>query len=131
MAGATAVTGGLPGKDVFGNDVLNKTPQYNGDKIFYFGDTGVEQALTDNFKIKLGYDFGDWSSLLNIAYEDRNTLRDSPNSYLTNASGAAVWSGNFVQEGGGIKIAAARLGASELDRRSLSTGLRIKGDLTD
>lgn len=129
--GAVTVTGGLPGTDVFGNDVLNKTPQYDGDKIFYFGDTGVEQALTDNFKIKLGYDFDNWSSLLNIAYEDRNTLRNSPNSYLTNASGETVWSGNFVQEGEGIKIAAARLGASELDRRSLSTGLRIKGDLTD
>ncbi len=130
-AGAIAVTGGLPGKDIFGNEVLNKTAQYDGDKIFYFGDTGVEQALTDNFKIKLGYDFDDWSALLNIAYEDRNTLRNSPNSYLTNLSGETVWSGNFVQDGEGIKIAAARLGASELDRRSLSTGLRIKGSLTE
>lgn len=131
VANAVAVTGGIAGQDVFGNEVLNKTAQYDGDKIFYFGDTGVEQALTDNFKIKLGYDFENWSSLLNIAYEDRNTLRDSPNSYLTNAAGESVWSGNFVQDGEGIKIAAARLGASELDRRSLSTGLRIKGDLTE
>lgn len=131
VTGAVAVAGGLPGKDVFGNEVLNKTPQYNGDKIYYFGDTGVEQALTDNFKIKLGYDFDGWSTLLNVAYEDRNTLRNAPNSYLTNAAGETVWSGNFVQNGSGIKIAAARLGASELDRRSLSTGLRIKGDLTE
>ncbi len=130
-AGAVAVTGGLPGKDVYGNEVLNKTPQYDGDKIFYFGDTGVEQATTDNFKLKLGYDFENWSSLLNLAYEDRTTLRDSPNSYLRNAGGDTVWSGNFVQDGEGIKIAAARLGASDLDRRSLSTGLRLKGDLSD
>lgn len=130
-ANAVVVTGGVAGQDVFGNEVLNKTGQYDGDKIFYFGDTGVEQALTDNFKIKLGYDFENWSSLLNIAYEDRNTLRDSPNSYLTNAAGETVWSGNFVQDGEGIKVAPARLGASELDRRSLSTGLRIKGDLTE
>ena len=130
-AGAMVVTGGIPGKDVFGNEALNKTSQYDGDKIFYFGDTGIEKALTDNFKIKLGYDFDNWSGLLNIAYEDRSTLRDSPNSYLTNLSGETVWSGNFVQNGEGIKIPTSRLGSSELDRRSLSTGLRIKGKLTE
>lgn len=118
-AGATPVLGAVMDRDVFGK------PAY------YFGDTGVEQAITDNFKIKLGYDFGDWSSLLNIAYEDRNTLRDSPNSYLRATNGETLWSGVFNQAGTGINVAANRLGASELDRRSLSTGLRIKGDLTD
>src|SRR5690606_1711648 len=60
---AVPVNGAMVDQDVFGNTA------------FYFGDTGVEQATTDNFKLKLGYDFGDWSTLLNIAYEDRNTLR--------------------------------------------------------
>ncbi|HSC66179.1 MAG TPA: TonB-dependent receptor [Cellvibrio sp.] len=116
---AIPVTGAIADKDVFGN------PAY------YFGDTGVEQAVTDNFKLKLGYDFENWSSLLNIAYEDRTTLRDSPNSYLRNAAGDTLWSGNFNQAGVGINVAASRLGVSDLDRRSLSSGLRIKGDLTD
>jgi iron complex outermembrane receptor protein len=114
---AIPVTGLVTDSDVFGK------PAY------YFGDTGVEQAVTDNFKIKLGYDFENWSSLLNIAYEDRNTLRDTPNSYLANATGDKVWSGNFIQDGIAITVPASRLGAGELDRRSLSTGLRIKGDL--
>lgn len=119
FANPIAVTGTIKDQDVFGKDA------------YYFGDTGVEQATTDNFKLKLGYDFGEWSSLLNIAYEDRNTLRDSPNSYLTNAQGDAVWSGNVTENNLWLNIPAARLGASELDRRSLSTGLRVKGDITD
>ncbi|MFC3114340.1 TonB-dependent receptor [Cellvibrio fontiphilus] len=116
---ATPVTGMVSDTDVLGK------PAY------YFGDTGVEQAVTDNFKMKLGHDFGNWSSLLNIAYEDRNTLRDTPNTYLTNSAGNKVWSGNFIQDGIAISVPAARLGASELDRRSLSTGLRIKGELNE
>jgi iron complex outermembrane receptor protein len=121
---AVAVTGAVIDQDVFGNSAL------------YFGDTGVEQATTDNLKIKLGYDFGSWSSLFNLAFEDRNTLRNSPNSYLRDADGNRLWSGNFYQAGvapsfSGINIAASRLGASELDRKSLSLGLRIKGDLGD
>ncbi len=116
---AIPVAGLIADKDVFGK------PAY------YFGDTGVEQATTDNYKIKLGYDFGDWSTLLNVAYEDRNTLRDATNSYIKNANGDRLWSGIFTENNLWITIPAARLGASELDRRSLSTGLRIKGDLTE
>ncbi|PUA28713.1 MAG: TonB-dependent receptor [Cellvibrio sp. 79] len=119
FASAAPITGLITDKDVFGK------PAY------YFGDTGVEQATTNNYKIKLGYDFGDWSTLLNLAYEDRNTLRTSPNSYITNAQGNTVWSGNFTENNLWITVPASRLGASELDRRSLSTGLRIKGNLTD
>lgn len=119
FAKAIPITGLIADKDVFGK------PAY------YFGDTGVEQATTDNYKVKLGYDFGDWSTLLNVAYEDRNTLRDATNSYIKNANGDRLWSGNFTENNFWITIPAARLGASELDRRSLSTGLRIKGDLTE
>lgn len=118
FANATPITGLITDKDV------------TGKPAYYFGDTGVEQATTDNYKIKLGYDFGDWSTLLNLAYEDRNTLRTSPNSYIKNSQGNTVWSGNFTENNLWIAIPAARLGASELDRRSLSAGLRIKGELT-
>lgn len=119
FANAIPVTGLITDQDVFGK------PAY------YFGDTGVEQATTDNYKIKLGYDIGDWSTLLNIAYEDRNTLRTSPNSYIKNAQGNTLWSGNLIENNLWITIPAARLGASELNRRSFSMGLRIKGDLTE
>lgn len=113
------VSGAIVDKDVFGN------------RAYYFADTGIEQATTDNFKLKLGYDFDNWSSLLNIAFEDRNTLRNSPNSYIRNSVGNTLWSGNFNQNGAGMNVAASRLGASELNRKSLSLGLRIKGDINE
>jgi iron complex outermembrane receptor protein len=118
FANPIPVSGSIKNSDVFGKDA------------YYFGDTGVEQATTDNFKLKLGYDFGEWSSLLNIAYEDRTTLRDSPNTYLTSAQGNPVWSGNLIENNVWLTVPAARLGVSDLERRSLSTGFRIKGDLT-
>ncbi|OZY83750.1 TonB-dependent receptor [Cellvibrio mixtus] len=118
--GFTPVTGAVVQRDVYGK------PAY------YYGDTGVEQATTDNFKIKLGYDFSDdWSALLNLAYEDRNTLRDAANTYVRDADGNKVWAGNLVQDGIGMNIAAGRLGNSDLERKSLSTGLRVKGKLSD
>lgn len=99
------------------------------DPVVVYGDTGVIDNVTDNFKIKLGYEFGNWQSLLNIAYEDRNALTDSPNSYLRDAAGNTLWRGNVTQEGQTFSIPTSRFGISEQDRRSLSTGLRLKGDL--
>ncbi len=119
FANPSQVTGFITDQDVYGK------PAY------YFGDTGVEQALTNNYKLKLGYDWSNWSSLLNLAYEDRNTLRDSANTYLRDSEGNPVWSGNLTQDGLWLSVPAARLGVSDLNRRSLSTGLRLKGDLGD
>ncbi|HTF98052.1 MAG TPA: TonB-dependent receptor, partial [Cellvibrio sp.] len=119
FSNAVPITGLITDSDVFGK------PAY------YFGDTGVEQATTNNYKIKLGYDVGDWSGLLNLAYEDRNTLRTSPNSYIKNAQANTQWSGNFIENNLWITVPASRLGASELDRRSLSTGLRLKGTFNE
>lgn len=116
---AVTVSGAVEDQDIYGNNAL------------YFGDTGIEQATTDNLKFKLGYEWEKWSTLLNVAFEDRSTLRDSPNSYLRDSNDNIVWSGNFVQDGIGMNVAASRLGISELDRQSLSMGLRIKGELSD
>ncbi|WP_461519763.1 TonB-dependent receptor [Porticoccus sp.] len=97
----------------------------------YFGDTGIVDTSTDNYKFKAGYDFGDWFALLNLAYEDRHSDTDSPNSYLRDADGNAVWGGDVVQNGEQFSVPGSRLNVSEQDRRSLSLGLRLKGDLTD
>lgn len=97
----------------------------------WFGDTGVQDTLTDNYKLKIGQDFGDWQALLNIAYEDRFNGSNSPNSYLRDAAGMPVWSGNVMQNGKKINVPAARLGVSEQDRNSLSLGLRLRGPLAD
>ncbi|MCR6653873.1 MAG: TonB-dependent receptor [Cellvibrionaceae bacterium] len=101
-----------------------------GNRAIVYGDTGVIDNTTDNFKIKLGYDLGTWQTLLNIAYEDRHSLADSPNSYLRDAAGATIWRGPAAQDGTTFFIPQARFGINEMDRRSLSTGLRLKGELS-
>ncbi|MEX2335144.1 MAG: TonB-dependent receptor [Pseudohongiella sp.] len=115
---ATDVTGGVVGNDQFGNSQL------------WFGDTGVVDTQTRNYKIKIGQDIGDWAGLLNIAYEDRAS-DNTPNAYMRDGSGNPVWSGNVRQNESGISIPAARLGVGEQERDSLSLGLRVRGPLTN
>lgn len=102
-----------------------------GEAQLFFGDTGVIDSTTDNYKFKAGYEFGDWFALLNVAYEDRDSLADSPNTYLRDAEGKPVWGGHVNQDGKSFSIPASRLNISEQQRESLSIGLRLKGQLTD
>lgn len=97
---------------------------------FWYGDTGIVDTQTDNYKIKLGYEFGNWATLLNIAYEDRNSVADSANSYLQDNAGQTVWSGLVSQDGELFNVSASRLNESELNRQSLSLGLRLRGSIS-
>ena len=114
----TTVTGGILGNDSRGNP-----------RMFY-GDTGVVDTTTDNYKIKLGYDFDNWSALLNLAYEDRNSSNIG-NSYVLDSLGNTVWSGTVDQAGDVFTINGSKIGASEKERNSSNVGLRLKGDLSD
>jgi Outer membrane receptor proteins, mostly Fe transport len=116
---ATVVSGGVHNIDERGNPRL------------YFGDTGVVHTASDNFKIKLGYDLGDWSSLFNLVYEDRLSASDAANTYMRDSNGNRVWSGNVIQDDTAINIPQSRLNASELNRNSLSLGLRVRGPLSE
>src|SRR5690606_9238449 len=100
-----------------------------GDTAVVYGDSGTIDNTTDNLKIKLGYDFGDWQSLLNVAYENRNALTNAPNSYLHNSTGETIWGGDVTEHDQTFTIPTARFGISETDRRSLSAGLRLKGEI--
>lgn len=115
---AQPVTGAISGADVFGE------PQQ------YFGDTGVVDSTTDNIKIKVGYDRGDWSSLLNVAFEKRQGAEDNPNTYLQNDGDEPVWAGDFVQGGAVARIPLNSLSVTDTARRSLSAGLRLRGDIS-
>ncbi len=97
----------------------------------WFMDTGVVDTLTNNYKFKLGHDFGNWSALLNVAYEDRNSIADSANSYLRDSSGNPIYRGDVIQDGVQFNVPSRRFASSDLERRSLSTGLRIRGQLSD
>ncbi|MEX2130374.1 MAG: TonB-dependent receptor [Pseudohongiellaceae bacterium] len=116
---AIPVNGAIDGRDEFGNARL------------WFGDTGVVATTTDNYKLKLGYDFGPWQTLLNVAYEDRLADAGAPNAYVRDAAGTSVYRGNVVQNGGTINIPAARLGLNEQERDSLSLGLRLRGPVSE
>lgn len=113
------VSGAIPGNDE------------TGDAQLFFGDTGVVETKTDNLKFKAGYEFNQWFALLNVAYEDRHSANNAPNSYVRDAQGNLVWSGHVIQDGQTFFIPASRLNVSEMDRQSLSTGLRLRGELTD
>lgn len=106
-----------------------RAPDDRGASQLWFGDTGVEDTVTDNYKVKLSWDLGKWQSLLNVAYEDRSNVSNQRNSYLRDASGNTVWSGNLVQDGRAFSVPANRLGVSEMERDSLNLGLRVKGEL--
>ncbi len=111
-------SGSLAGSDAYSRPVR------------YYGDTGIEEITTDNYKIKLGYDVGDWQALLNLAFEDRRIDRDQPNSYVSDLSGRPIWSGNVVEDGQSYNINASSLGVSYLERDSLSAGLRLRGPVS-
>lgn len=109
---------------IVGNDERGNTRNW-------FMDTGVVDAVTNNYKFKLGHDFGQWSTLLNVAYEDRNTLQDSANTYLRDLDGNPVYRGDVIDDGRQFSVPASRFATSDLERRSLSLGLRLRGQLTD
>ena len=115
----TSVTGAIVDNDERSNSRL------------WFGDTGVQDTLTENYKLKIGQDFGQWQALLNVAYEDRFNGASSPNTYLKNSSGANVWSGNVIQNGMKFNVPTSRLGVSEQERDSLSLGLRLRGPVAE
>lgn len=111
-----AVTGGI-------ND-------YNsvGNLRYFYGDTGIVNTTTQNYKIKTGYQWNNWSALLNIAYEDRES-DNTGSSYLRALDNSTIWSGEISQDGQTYQINSSRLNHNELERDSLSIGLRIKGEL--
>ena len=97
----------------------------------WFMDTGIVDTETNNYKFKLGHDFGNWETLLNLAYEDRNSVNDSANSYLRDSAGNPVYSGNVIQDGRQFSVPSSRFATGDLERRSLNVGLRLRGRLTE
>ncbi|MFT4712312.1 MAG: iron complex outermembrane receptor protein [Candidatus Azotimanducaceae bacterium] len=115
----TEVTG-----SIVGNDERSRSRNW-------FMDTGIVDTLTNNYKFKLGHDFGNWSTLLNLAYEARNSVNDSANTYLHDTAGNPVYRGDVIDNGRQFAVPASRFATSDLERRSLSAGLRLRGQITD
>lgn len=118
-ANQIAVTGAIVDNDELGNERR------------FFMDSGIVDSETNNYKFKLGHDFDNWSALLNVAYEDRMGVDRSPNTYLRDAAGNPVYRGNVIQDGVQFSVPASRFATSALERRSLSSSLRLRGNITD
>lgn len=97
----------------------------------WFMDTGIVNTETNNYKFKLGHDFDNWSALLNLAYEDRNSVNNSANSYLQDSSGNTVYQGHVIDGDRQYFVPSSRFASGDLERRSLSAGLRLRGQLSD
>ena len=120
VGGEEEVSGGISGVDSTGEPVIN------------YADTGVQATNTDQFKIKIGYDFGEWFSLFNIAYEDRDRNRDGVNNYIVSeATGEPIWNGNFVQDGVRFNINRSRLTEDQSSRKNLLLAGRLQGPISD
>ena len=115
---AVNVSGGIEGVNEYGDTVL------------YYADSGIAHQETDNLKFKVGYDFGQWISQFNLAYEKRQAGTDTPNSYLTSDTGEKVYGGWVEQNGATYNVRSGNFATTETDRQSLLIGGRIKGDLT-
>lgn len=76
---AEGVTGYIRGKDD------------HGEPVIYIGDSGTEVSVSELYKAKLGYDFGDVQLRGTVAYEDRSRDEEDKNNYLRDADGNVYW----------------------------------------
>lgn len=99
--GGTAVTGYQWDKDVLGADRV------------VFGATSIDHNLQDNAKIKLAYDLSPGSRLTYTLGYWQSDSDVSVQSYLRNAAGAPVYSGNVLIDGATYALAATAMQPSK------------------
>ncbi|MDP3009407.1 MAG: TonB-dependent receptor plug domain-containing protein [Methylococcales bacterium] len=109
-----------------------------------YGDIGLAQAVTDLFKLKMGYDFtDDLQGRFTFAYENRKDDNSDPLSLLKNPDGTTNWGGatatgasanttyfnsTFNQN---IVVPGSVLGTRSLARNAYNYGLSLKGKVSD
>ena len=86
---------------------------FAGNARIIYGAEGPTKAVHDLFKIKLGYDFSEDLHLrYTLAYWDNTEDRNSPETYLRDASGAEIWTGKVETAGRTFTVAPAQFGLS-------------------
>lgn len=119
------------GDEIPVDGALSSRDEY-GEAARYFGNTGPVDSLTDQYKLKLGYELGGgWLALLNTGYEVRDLATDAPENYLTGPDGRPVWNGSVVDDGVAFDVAGRDFRVDEQDRRTLLLGLRLSGPLNE
>lgn len=106
-----AVSGGFVSVDDQNNEAV------------YYGDSGSEEATTDLYKLKLGYDFGDIQLRGTLAYEERERRQEGANPYLRDAGGSLIFNGDVNQDGQVFSVRGSNFEDRIQDRNSLLFGL--------
>lgn len=115
---------GSGGPEVLGAYV---TPNNVGEDVVWVGDTGAADSTTDLTKFKASHEFGEWSALATVAFENRDWTTN-PNNYLTDPlTGLPVWSGGASFQGYNFSVNPGDYAISEQNRRSLLVGLGVEG----
>ena len=91
-----------------------------------FGATSIDDSRQDNFKIKLAYDFTHWLKLTYLFGHWRNDSDTSVDSYLRNAAGGTVYSGNVNIDGFRYTISGAAMRPSKRDEAHNMHGLSLR-----
>lgn len=99
------------------------------DAVFY-ADSGPEEALTELYKIKLGYDLGNVQLRGTIAYEERTREELRARSLLSDESGETFFNGTANFNGQSFGVRGSNLQNRIQDRDSLLIGLGVSGLIT-
>ena len=98
----------------------------SGRQRVVFGATSIDDSRQDNFKIKLGYDVTSWLKLTYLFGHWRSDSEVSVDSYLRNAAGGAVYSGNVNIGGFRYAISGAAMRPSLSDETHNMHGLSLR-----
>lgn len=112
--GATAVTGSVAGKDIRNQDVR------------ILGTGGQTQTTQDQGKIKLAYDFSPTVRASYLLGWWQNDAVRTPETYLRDAAGNPVYSGNVSIDGRGYSLGATDFSASRTDQTHIMQALSLK-----
>ncbi|TDF36364.1 TonB-dependent receptor [Alteromonadaceae bacterium M269] len=111
----TSVVGGIEGIEAQGRDAI------------FYADSGPEDALTELYKVKLGYDLGNYQLRGTIAYEERSRDERQTRNLLEDESGTPFFNGTANSDGRSFRVRGSNLQNRTQDRDSLLVGFGVSG----
>ncbi|HTP61850.1 MAG TPA: TonB-dependent receptor [Burkholderiales bacterium] len=104
-----------------------------GQAIAVIGSGGIESKHTDNFKVKLAYDFTpEWQASYTLGVF-QNDIHSNVDTYLRNAAGQPVYSGSVNIQGYNYNIPASSFSSSSgmynWSQEHISQSLALKSDM--
>ncbi|WFP51478.1 TonB-dependent receptor [Methylomonas sp. EFPC3] len=146
--GTSAASRGLPSNLAAGATAIPVTgaqliPSPTGGRNFIFGDSGIDRAETDLFKLKTSYDLtDDLQARFTIAYEERNRYNNDPLALSkSSATGQTLFSNStnnngrftnyYTQDGYNFTVPLNGFRLQEQNRQALNYGLSLKGKISE